>query len=33
MRQQFTMATRIAAFCGVLCILGLSAPLSAQHGR
>jgi len=30
MRQQFTTATRIAAFCGVLCILGLSAPLCAQ---
>jgi hypothetical protein len=30
MRQQFTMATRIAAFCGVLSILGLSPPLAAQ---
>src|SRR6185437_11022017 len=30
MRQQFTMATRIAALCGVLCIVGLAAPLAAQ---
>src|SRR5689334_22198418 len=30
MRQQFTTATRIAALCGVLCILGLAAPLAAQ---
>ena len=30
MRQQFTMATRIAALCGVLSILALAAPVSAQ---
>jgi hypothetical protein len=30
MRQQFTTATRVAALCGVLCILGLSPPLAAQ---
>ena len=30
MRQQFTMATRVAALCGVLCIVGLTAPLAAQ---
>jgi hypothetical protein len=30
MRQQFTTATRAAALCGVLCILGLAAPLAAQ---
>ena len=30
MRQQFTMPIRVAALCGVLCILGLSAPIFAQ---
>lgn len=30
MRQQFITPIRVAALCGVLCILGLSAPLFAQ---
>lgn len=30
MRQHFTMATRAAATCGVLCILALGAPARAQ---
>jgi hypothetical protein len=30
MRQHFTTTTRIAATCGVLCILALAAPLRAQ---
>ena len=30
MRQQFTMATCIAALCGVLSIVAVAAPVSAQ---
>ena len=30
MRQQFTMATRIGALCGVLCIVALAQPAGAQ---